>query len=177
MAKKKNQATILRTLLLVTAIFAVSALAMAGLLQYYAKAVGTVNVQQSVVLSDGTNEYGYTTDYTITVDGLYGGDTHTKVVFIVNRASKDANVEFNIKVTDSKNNDVTDEFTVELRVSDNTDTSSLTEAECTTQVNLNNPLTIEGRKARKLCIDITPAINQIPDTYTVTVTVVPAQSQ
>jgi hypothetical protein len=50
MAKKKNQATMLRTLLLVTAIFAVSALAMAGLLTYYATVVGTVTVEQGVVL-------------------------------------------------------------------------------------------------------------------------------
>jgi len=174
MAKKKNQATMLRTLLLVTAIFAVSALAMAGLLQYYAKAVGTVTVEQSVVLSDGTNVYDYKTDYTFTVNQLYGGDTHTKVVFIVNRASQDANVKFNIKVTDSNDNDVTDEFTVELRVSDNTNTNSLTEVECTTQVDLNNPLQIKAKLGRKLCIDITPAINQIPDTYKVTVTVIPA---
>jgi len=50
MAKKKNQATMLRTLLVVTAIFAVSALAMAGLLKYYAKVVGRVEVEQGVVL-------------------------------------------------------------------------------------------------------------------------------
>jgi len=176
MAKKKNQATILRTLLLVTAIFAVSALAMAGLLQYYAKAVGTVTVEQSVVLYDGTNEYGYTTDYTFTVDGLYGGDTHTQEVFIKNRASQNAWVKFNIKVTNSAGDDVTDEFTVQLRVSDNT--NDYTSADCNIILvdPSNNPLLISGRMARKLCIDITPAINQIPDTYTVTVTVIPATS-
>jgi hypothetical protein len=50
MAKKKNQATMLRALLIITAIFAVSALAMAGLLTYYGKVVGTVEVKQGVVL-------------------------------------------------------------------------------------------------------------------------------
>jgi hypothetical protein len=45
--------------LLVTAIFAVSALAMAGLLTYYAKVVGTVKVEQSVVLEiyDTTGQF------------------------------------------------------------------------------------------------------------------------
>jgi hypothetical protein len=46
----------IRALLLITAVFAVSALAMAGLLTYYAKVTGSVEVNQGVVLEIyGTN--------------------------------------------------------------------------------------------------------------------------
>jgi uncharacterized membrane protein len=175
MAKKKNQATILRTLLLVTAIFAVSALAMAGLLQYYAKAVGTVTVEQAVVLYDGTNVYDYETNYTFTVEQLFGGETSTHEVFIWNRGGKTANIEFDVKVTNSSGDDVTKEFTVELRVSSDDNIDNINSLSCGTSP-VSGSLTIDANKAVKLCIDITPAINQIPDTYTVTVTVIPTTS-
>ena len=80
MAKKKNQATMLRTLLLVTAIFAVSALAMAGLLTYYATVVGTVEVRQSVVLE------------------IYGIDGQ-----VLGKATYDANVSLSANVVAGSN--------------------------------------------------------------------------
>ena len=93
MAKKKNQATMLRTFLLVTAIFAVSALAMAGLLTYYGKVVGTARVEQAVLV-DGK-------DYTEEIEESFsvkGGESYGPTTHYI---QKQTSVNAKIKITKS----------------------------------------------------------------------------
>lgn len=60
MATKKKANSAYKLLAILTAAFLVAVLGTAGLLQYYGKVVGEVNVSQSVVLVYDGNEYTYT---------------------------------------------------------------------------------------------------------------------
>ena len=190
MAKKKNQATMLRTLLLVTAIFAVSALAMAGLLTYYGKVVGTVKVEQAVKLasygsSGKISEVDYTGPINFYISGyagtvLYNGkDTNGNVdieYFEVHNyaGTDDANVK--IALVDENNNILTSlpEEIAELKfvVYDGTGCTS-TEIGSEVSGQVARQVTINRESGVKFCIAVKYKINAQPGNYTLRITVFP----
>ena len=173
MAKKKNQATMLRTLLLVTAIFAVSALAMAGFLTYYAQATGTVSVQQAVKLEayDSSGNLIRRVDHTGTIQFSNSGLAGTNIVngkigdndiayFAINNYASDADAPVNIVVT-SKTQEVDEIKFVEYNNG------------CDPSKPLNLPTTVNRRDKLEFCIVVRYKINTQPGNYEFTVQVVP----
>jgi len=201
MAKKKKQVTMLRTLLLVTAIFAVSALAMAGLLTYYAKAVGTVKVEQAVKLYsyNSSGKVISEVDYTGTINFynsgyagtvLYNGkdtkgtsdtsdDVNIEYFEVHNYAGTDrANVKIalvdeNGKVLSSLPNEI-----AELKFVVYDDGTGCTSTEIGSPVTgeIARQVTIDPDSGVKFCIAVKYKINTEPGDYTLRVTVFPVTS-
>jgi hypothetical protein len=200
MAKKKNQATMLRTFLLITAIFAVSALAMAGLLTYYAKAVGTVKVEQAVTLasydSDGRkiseidhtgtiNFYNEGYAGTILYNGIdtrgtdeTGDDVEIAYFEVYNYAGTDsadviiALVDENGDVLSSLPEEVAD---LKFLAYDETSCTS-TEIGSGVSGQIARQVTINPKSGLKFCIAVKYKINTEPGTYTLRVRVLPTTS-
>ncbi len=177
MAKKKNQATMLRAFLIITAIFAVSTLAMAGFLSVYGTATGTVEVQQAVKLgaydASGTviREVGYTETIEFSNSGLAGTNivngnigTNNIAYFAIKNYATDADAPVDIKVT-SKTEEVDEIKFVEYNNG------------CVLSKPLTLPTTVNRGSDLKFCIVVRYKINTAPGNYQFTVQVVPATSQ
>jgi hypothetical protein len=197
MAKKKNQATMLRTFLLITAIFAVSALAMAGLLQYYAKAVGKVRVEQAVTLasydSNGKkiSEVDYTGTINFTKSGyagtiLYNGkdtkgtsetDDDVEIAYfeVHNYAGTDsANVI--IALVDENDNILSSlpQEVAELKFVEYDSGCGANEIGSPVTGKIARQVTIDSNRGVKFCIAVKYKINTEPGDYTLRVRVLPA---
>ena len=199
MAKKKNQATILRTFLLITAIFAVSALAMAGLLSYYAKVIGTVKVEQAVkLISYGSSGKILEVDYSGTINFYNSGYAGTVLYNGKDtKGTEDTNDDVDIAYFEVHNYAGTDSANVIIALVDENGNilSSLPQeiadlkfveydgTQCTT-TEIGSP--VSGKIARQVtidpdsgvnfCIAVKYKINTEPGDYTLRVTVFPATS-
>jgi hypothetical protein len=165
--------------LLVTAIFAVSALAMAGLLTYYAKVVGTVEVRQSVRLVDpqtkqelvcsDTNGNGCTLNVNVLGSIVAGDTTYFGPYEIRNYASVEAPIDFEVKV---KEGDQEAEG-VNARIVGANEEGCYENAQVPSSV----PQKSNDEPGKVyFCVEVTSKLNALAGNYTVTVTVKPRQT-
>jgi hypothetical protein len=162
-------------LALALGIIALSGLAVAGLLSYYGKVVGTVTVSQSVQVSkDGTTWLTCTgtAGEGCTISDAFGvvaGNTVYRAYYVRNNAQ----VEATIEIDDESTPAVVKELKVAVV---DTDTNCDVSVTYTNVLGAAGPLsvTLGQGETKKICGKVTFEINTLAGNYGVTLKVVPA---
>jgi hypothetical protein len=162
-------------LALALGIIAVAGLAVAGLLSYYGKVVGTVTVSQSVQVSQDGNNWLTCTDVggggcTITETfSVVAGDIVYRTYYVRNNAAVDANINIDDESTPSE----VEELGVAVVGTDTTCDDSVT---YTNVLGAAGPLssTLSSGQTKKICEKVKFRINTLASNYDVTLKVVPA---
>jgi len=163
-------------LALALGVIAVAGLAVAGLLNYYGKVVGTVTVSQSVQVSkdgdtwltcSGTEGEGCTISDTFNV---VAGDTVYRTYYVKNNAGVDANINIDDESTPSE---VEELGVAVVDTGTNCDDASVT---YTNVLGAAGPLssTLSSGQTKQICEKVKFRINTLASNYDVTLKVVPA---
>ncbi|MEM5820596.1 MAG: hypothetical protein QW678_03100 [Candidatus Aenigmatarchaeota archaeon] len=192
MSKRSNaNKAAIKVLAIFLAIFGLAALSIAGLLEYYASAVATIEVKQGVVIVDSNNqEYGYQNPYQVSLTATAGDKTEVTsftIKYKGNQGSADVNVE--IALDSSENNGFTGLFTEikEYHVTIGGTTCTITSPGSSSCNSYSISADEDSKKITISGITLNPNNNQVnfklevvwnpatkPDAYTLTVTVLPA---